>query len=86
MFKELTPNLNKDITRILQTNILYEYRQNLQQNTNKTSIATYKMDSTPKLREFIPGMQNEFNLYKAVNVIHYIIEKTQKPHCYLNRL
>lgn len=44
------------------------------------------MDSTPKLSEFIPGMQNEFNIYKAINITHYIIEKRQKPHCYLNRL
>lgn len=45
---DLIPKPSKDITRKLQTNILYKYRcTNPHCNTSKLNPATYKKDCTP---------------------------------------
>ena len=33
---------------------------------------------------FIPGMQRFFNIWKSINVIHYINNQKKKPYDHLN--
>ena len=59
----------------------YEHRcKNPQQNFSKQNSATHQKADKHDQVEFIPGMQEFFNICKSINVIHHINKLKDKNH------
>ena len=54
--------------------------KNPQQNSRKQNLTTYSKDYTSWLSGLYPGMQGFFNIFKSINVIHYINKLKDKNH------
>jgi hypothetical protein len=67
--------------RELQTNFPYEYQcKNTQQNSLKMNLRTQQTIIHDDQLGFISGMQGWFNIWKSINVIHYIQKLKNKNH------